>query len=192
MNNTQEQNHEVYQYTKGIRFKAESQGEINNPHLKYQKGKPADIASLAQSSQQFVDDLKNFIFYTDKKTGEQKLVSKIDINKSWLKSFCHQNFYEKIRHSKKGKGSGYSISDISFLKEKLDEWIEVWSKTIETLQDLNDESEHSQNRRSDMALQIQKLNSNEMLNFMSLFLQSINNKENGRPLKQLIKNFEGH
>ncbi len=190
MDNSNKNNSDkIWQYTKGIRFKAESQGEIQNSHLKHQQGGKADIAEFAQDSQQFVKDFKTFIFYKNEKTGQQGLVSKIDINKSWLKLFCGQNFYEKTRHSGKGKGSGYSLKDVSFLQEKLNEWIKDWSKAVKTLSDLNDKPDESQNRRSDMALQIQMLKSHRMLNFMSQFLESINHKEEQQSLNQLKDRF---
>ena len=200
---------EQWQYTKNIRFKGEP--PINQDDLKSTNQGKGDFKELIQKSEKFLKEIRNFLFYPDKKSGRQKSGSKIKVNKNWLKQFFNQDFYEKTRYSRKDNQGKYAIKDVEFFEEKMNQWLrnwegnikvlfsacrneelwlDYWEGNIKELKKLLKQPEHSQQRRSDIAFCIQKLCSQRNLSLMKTFFKEIKDKNTEKDINSLSSSFE--
>ena len=176
-----------YQYTKNIRFKLIPifEGEFQKKDKQQEYG----LKDLNEVLSNFLESFDKFIYYVEEKEERKtkSLKKKIKIHRNWLKKFCKLNFYEKTKDIKQ-KTAHFPINRINYLKTEIDKWIEDNKKAIKEINEIQSQAEHSQKRRSEVALCIQKILSRK--NFMTTFLKEVRPENKDTHINELKEKWD--
>ena len=173
-----------YQYTRGVRFKAEP---VDNTKLLFEKEetKNVNLTALEEDLSKFHKDLTDLLYNKEKKIknkSDKKFKTTITINKLWLKCWHKDIFYGQIKKNSNKKGK-YNLKDLNSLpfKEKL----EQWDKACKEIKKFSSAPQDSQYRRSDFAEWIKLLLNN--WKYFNDFLRELHAKspEDDKKITQL-------
>ena len=144
--------HNPYQYTRGIRFRGDLKKESENFKEKYNwngEGNSSDPKQLLDSLNEF--NIKLFDFYDNKKA--------ISINKTWIKFFHKEIFYNEMKRQTNNQGRFPLIE----LKEQLVPLFKNWKENSKNLKHAFDRPKETLSRHSDISEYLRRILSRNQL-----------------------------
>ena len=184
-----------YQYTRGIRFRAnpEQQGELFKTKSALNDCE-VNLSDLAGELLDIHKKLKELLFCNSYKREIEKQQSQgmktsspntdacgtsknndlvfrrgLSINKTWLKTWHQDMFYLWIKNQKNKQGK-YALKDLRELQESLKQWLGDWENFSSQIKKALESSQDSQIRRSDIAESIRGLLSRGQWDYINAFL----------------------
>ena len=201
-----------YQYTRGIRFRVNPQRESKQFKEKYnfnsQKLDNIGLSDLKEKLLEFHKKLKSLISYSkgknllpqakssnnparsteSNKNNVLQFSAKLSINKTWLKHWYKDLFYNKIKKDKQGK---YVLKDLAEeIHSDFQERLESWKKYTEQIKKSVSRSKHSQVRHSDLSEYIKALLNRKQWGYWKEFLTETKTTDQDDKLKDLENNLE--
>ena len=171
----------LFQRTRTIRFKL----EVVNADLiaqEVEKLQNADINALNQDCIDLITygnalskEVKNLVF---KDNNMEKVRKDVEIKYTWLRLFTKTEFYDFRKSNSDNENKKiFSISEIPFFKDKLNNWLQEWETNIECLNTYvykNREEKHELKgfRKSDVGKIIQSLLKRNSFPFIKEFVSN--------------------
>ncbi|HOI18830.1 MAG TPA: hypothetical protein PLX15_03125 [Candidatus Woesearchaeota archaeon] len=169
-----------YSYNKSIRFKLEHK----NGKLPKLESDNVDLNKLVDIGNSLKDIFEELV-YT--KNNYNKLNSLVSIKKQWLKIYFKNEFYSN------GKIQNYSLSNFSYLPNKLIEWLNNWQNNLKALIELTKQQDFNKTKKSEIAYILSLFNGKYSFSFVKDFSTCINHKNSQEQILKLqgvVENFE--
>lgn len=191
-----------YQYTRGVRFRADITRNSDSFRKKYKAYKGmsdenaykrdfSKLKELVKLLSSFHAEVNSILF--DPKTEEIKFRNSLSVNKIWLNRWHKQVFHSSIKDYTKGKYSFKKLEDESNKKGFtapsgwFKEWFDDWNKRISQIKEASSNPDHSQSRRSDIAESVRGLLSRRQFDYIHDFLQEAHDGNNPYLAEQIDK-----
>ena len=178
-----------YQYTRGIRFRAdigEWQSEAFKAKYEKYKGildkdtRKRELSELTEPLSDFHKKLESLLYFYPE-NGKKEFRKGLSIDKIWLKNWHEEAFYLLIKDNKNRQGKYVlrNLEDRSHVSSKegfekpsvwFQKWFDDWRKYISQIETASKAKDHSQSRRSDIAESIRGLLSRRQFHYISDFL----------------------
>ena len=195
-----EENKNLYQITKTIRFKLIPQQDIYNPY-KNKKKEAKDVSFLILKLEETLSLLKDILYAKDKKgtfilkgDNTNKWNNDIKIKYTWMRNYLKTAFYANkdendLKH--------YKLADLKYVQQEFDKrWFVEMQEIVEGLKDFQKKAEYEKQRDAQVALIINRLTKRNNFGFIKTFVLSLcvtNKPETDKlidNLKKSINEFE--
>ena len=143
------------------------------------------LSELSDLLLSFHSDIKSLL-YSYPKNSDPIFKKGLSVNKTWLKHWHKQTFYNQIKKDNNKNGK-YAFSDLKVLHQDFLSWLNIWKEHSSELEKASKEPKYSQFRHSDIAWNVRSLLNRSQWDYMNEFLNEIHTVDGwvGEEIKKL-------